>query len=265
MIITIKGADFSGSNIGTLDTYLVSKSIGAGATHDIPNYVTKNAAVSWTITLSEGYTFGTYSITMGGATVTPTISPDGKTMTVAISAVTGKVVISVATVNESTGEEDEGGDTLTWYIDHATQIINNVSDLTGSGLGITVGAFAYPDDIGETLVGKPINIIQCFVHTAGTFTFYKWNKASDTLTSIQSFDLQNPSTELQTYQFDTEFTLAAGEYIALGNTSDTGKTRYYYAVDFGNAYNAKHYYKVGHGATILPSLVNLGINIGYKK
>lgn len=111
MIITIKGADFSGSNIGTLDTYLVSKSIGAGATHDIPNYVTKDAAVSWTITLSEGYTFGTYSITMGGATVTPTISSDGMTMTIAISAVTGKVVISVATVNESTGEEDSGGTT----------------------------------------------------------------------------------------------------------------------------------------------------------
>lgn len=112
MIITIKGADFSGSNIGTLDTYLVSKSIGAGATHDIPNYVTKNAAVSWTITLSEGYTFGTYSITMGGATVTPTISSDGKTMTIAIAAVTGKVVISVATVNESTGEEGDMESTI---------------------------------------------------------------------------------------------------------------------------------------------------------
>ena len=66
MIITIKGADFSSANIGTLSTYIISKSIGSGAAFDIPNFVDKNSSVNWTITLDEGYTFGTYSVTMGG-------------------------------------------------------------------------------------------------------------------------------------------------------------------------------------------------------
>jgi hypothetical protein len=105
MIITIKGADFSSANIGTLSTYIISKSIGSGAAFDIPNFVDKNASVNWTITLNEGYTFGTYSVTMGGVEVTPTVVDN--VMTISIAEVTGNVRIVVATVNENTGEEDE--------------------------------------------------------------------------------------------------------------------------------------------------------------
>lgn len=107
MIITIKGADFSSANIGTLSTYIISKSIGSGASFDIPNFVDKNSSVNWVITLDEGYTFGTYSVTMGSTTITPTVS--GNVMTISIAEVTGNVRIVVATVNENTGEE-EGGD-----------------------------------------------------------------------------------------------------------------------------------------------------------
>lgn len=105
MIITIKGADFSLANIGTLSTYIISKSIGSGASFDIPNFVDKNSSVNWTITLDEGYTFGTYSVTMGGVDVTPTVVDN--VMTISIAEVTGNVRIVVATVNENTGEEDD--------------------------------------------------------------------------------------------------------------------------------------------------------------
>ena len=105
MIITIKGADFSSANIGTLSTYIISKNIGSGAAFDIPNFVDKNSSVNWTITLDEGYTFGTYSVTMGGVEVTPTVVDN--VMTISIAEVTGNVRIVVATVNENTGEEDE--------------------------------------------------------------------------------------------------------------------------------------------------------------
>ena len=105
MIITIKGADFSSANIGTLSTYIISKSIGSGASFDIPNFVDKNSSVNWVITLDEGYTFGTYSVTMGGEVITPTVVDN--VMTIAIAEVTGNVRIVVATINESTGEEDE--------------------------------------------------------------------------------------------------------------------------------------------------------------
>jgi hypothetical protein len=104
MIITIKGADFSSANIGTLSTYVISKSIGTGAVHTIPNFIEKNATATWTITLDEGYTFGTYSVTMGGVEVTPTVVDN--VMTISIAEVTGNVRIVVATINESTGEED---------------------------------------------------------------------------------------------------------------------------------------------------------------
>ena len=121
MIITITGADFSKSNIGTLNSWTVSKSIGAGANHSIPSFVTKGAQVSWTITLAAGYTFGSYEIKMGGSTITPTVN--GNTMTINLT-VTGNVVIKVPTINEGTGEEvppvtpeqpGTGGDNITGW------------------------------------------------------------------------------------------------------------------------------------------------------
>lgn len=108
MIITIKGADFSSANIGTLSTYIISKSIGSGASFDIPNYVDKNSSVNWVITLNDGYTFGTYSVTMGGEVITPSVVDN--VMTISIAEVTGNVRIVVATVNENTGEEDGSDD-----------------------------------------------------------------------------------------------------------------------------------------------------------
>ena len=104
MILTIKGADFSSANIGTLSTFVVSKSIGRGASYDIPSFVEKNSSVNWVITLGEDYTFGTYSVTMGSEVVTPTVVDN--VMTISIAEVTGNVRIVVATVNENTGEED---------------------------------------------------------------------------------------------------------------------------------------------------------------
>ena len=99
MIITIKGADFSSANIGTLSTYIISKSIGSGASFDIPNFVDKNSSVNWVITLNEGYTFGTYSVTMGDEVITPSVVDN--VMTISIAEVTGNVRIVVATINEN--------------------------------------------------------------------------------------------------------------------------------------------------------------------
>lgn len=107
MIITISGANFSASNIGTLSTWNVSKSIGAGAEHSIPSYVDKNSAFNYTITLKDGYTFGTYSVSMGGQTITPTVTETS--MTINIASVTGAIRIEVKTINSSTGEEEEPG------------------------------------------------------------------------------------------------------------------------------------------------------------
>lgn len=104
MILRILGADFSSANIGTLSTYVISKSIGAGISHNIPNFVDKNSSVTWTLTVEEGYLLGSYSIIMNGEIITPVINEN--TMTITIPNVTGNVRIVITSINESTGEEE---------------------------------------------------------------------------------------------------------------------------------------------------------------
>lgn len=96
MIITIKGADFSNSNVGTLDTYFISRNIDSGVTHNIPTSVSKNASANWQIVLSSGYEYVSYSFTMGGEEIIPTVSEDGKTLTIVIPEVTANVYINVS-------------------------------------------------------------------------------------------------------------------------------------------------------------------------
>lgn len=115
MIITLVGANFSSSNIGTLSTWRISTSLGSGATYSGPDSVERDpvSSLSATVTIGEGYEIGAagVSVTMGGAAVTSgvTVSGDGKTVTISIAEVTGNVSIKVPTKNLSSGEEDEGG------------------------------------------------------------------------------------------------------------------------------------------------------------
>lgn len=110
MIITLMNADFSKSNIGTLNTWRISRSLGSGATYEGPTYVDKDAALSATVTLMDGYevTNNGVSVTMGGEVLTDTYSISGNVITITIASVTGNVLIKVPTVNTATGEEDEG-------------------------------------------------------------------------------------------------------------------------------------------------------------
>lgn len=110
MILRILGADFSSANIGTLSTYVISKSIGAGISHNIPNFVDKNSSVTWTLTVEEGYLLGSYSIIMNGETITPVVNEN--TMTITIPSVTGNVRIVITSINENTG--GGSGETTTY-------------------------------------------------------------------------------------------------------------------------------------------------------
>ena len=116
MIITLKGADFSASNIGTLSSWRVIRSLGVGATYEGPILVEKDASFTATITVAEGYAFKTeeISVTVGGLPV-PTNPVSGNTFTIDISVVTGNIVIKVPTVNTNTGEDEEVKDILDDY------------------------------------------------------------------------------------------------------------------------------------------------------
>lgn len=108
MIITLKGADFSASNIGTLSSWRITRSLGTGATYEGATSVDKGAALSATVTIAEGYELGTagVTVTMGGAVISAA-TVNGNVITISIAEVTGNVVIKVPTVNISTGEEEE--------------------------------------------------------------------------------------------------------------------------------------------------------------
>ena len=55
MIITLIGANFKDSNIGTLSTWTISKVLGDGATYSGVSFVDKNAAFSATVTIASDY------------------------------------------------------------------------------------------------------------------------------------------------------------------------------------------------------------------
>ena len=83
MIIILKNADFSQSNIGTLSTWRISRSLGAGATYEGPTSVDKGATLNATVTLAEGYEIGTagVTVTMGGAVLSGAHSISGNVIT----------------------------------------------------------------------------------------------------------------------------------------------------------------------------------------
>lgn len=108
MIIILKGADFSASNIGTLSTWRITRSLGAGAVYEGVTSVDKGASFTATVTIAEGYELGSagVTVTMGGNVIS-VATVNGNVITITIAEVTGNVVIKVPTVNINTGEEEE--------------------------------------------------------------------------------------------------------------------------------------------------------------
>lgn len=98
MIIVLKNADFSQSNIGTLSSWRISHSLGAGATYDGQTSVDKGAAFSATVTLAEGYEVDAagITVTMGGNIIS-VATVNGNVVTIYIASVIGNVVIKVPT------------------------------------------------------------------------------------------------------------------------------------------------------------------------
>lgn len=103
MIITLTGANFSKSNIGTLDFWAITRRLGRGATYDGPITVERGASLRATISLSEDYTTSLDDIivTMGGQVVDGVVteSETGKLFAIRITEITGNITIVVPTIN----------------------------------------------------------------------------------------------------------------------------------------------------------------------
>ena len=119
MIITLKNADFSASNIGTLSTWSIIRSLGAGAIYEGPLFVNKNSLLNATITFKSGYELGSGGITikMGNITLDNSVySINENVITITIQQVTNTIEIVVATKNTATGEENNNT-TPIWVVE----------------------------------------------------------------------------------------------------------------------------------------------------
>lgn len=105
MIITLKGANFASSNIGTLDSWLISKSLTGVTIDNTATSVKKGEAYKAVITLKENYTFpDTITVTMGGTDITSTyVTKTATTITINIPSVTGNIVIRVNATSNVVG------------------------------------------------------------------------------------------------------------------------------------------------------------------
>lgn len=101
MIIVLKGADFSTSNIGTLSTWRITCSLGAGAIYEGPNSVEKGHPLSATIDLQDGYRAieEQMVLKMGGDVVEGAITmiSGEEPYIISIPSVTGNVTIAFPT------------------------------------------------------------------------------------------------------------------------------------------------------------------------
>ena len=105
MIITLKGANFASSNIGTLDSWLISKSLTGVTIDNTATSVKKGEAYKAVITLKENYTFpDTITVTMAGTDITSTyVTKTATTITINIPSVTGNIVIRVNATSNVVG------------------------------------------------------------------------------------------------------------------------------------------------------------------
>ena len=104
MIITLKGADFSASNIGNLYRWNIYYSLGTGVTHSGATSVLKGESYSVNITIAEGYELSEAgaSVTMNGELLSNAITIVNNNIAIDIPEVTGTLVISIPTVKTAT-------------------------------------------------------------------------------------------------------------------------------------------------------------------
>ena len=173
MIITLKNADFSLSNIGTLNTWSVIRALGSGAQYEGPIFVSKGSSLQATITFNAGYEMGTsgVSIKMGGALLSESVySIEDTKITINIPQVTGTVEITVSTKNTATGEENNNT-TPVWVVE--TFVLES---------GTT------DDDAKGTMGNLVSNVNRTRTSTAIKGDLVKFNSSTDLNVWINIFD-----------------------------------------------------------------------------
>ena len=108
MIITLKGANFSGANIGQLDSWYVDYELTNVTTINAPVSVKHDAALNATLQLNNETTFDSVVVTMNGSPVSNAYDYNESTgrITISIAKVTGRVKIVATATSSVTPEPD---------------------------------------------------------------------------------------------------------------------------------------------------------------
>jgi hypothetical protein len=267
MIITLMGADFSKSNIGTLSTWRISRSLGTGATYEGPTSVDKGASLSATIFIADGYEISSsgVAITMGGVNITEyALGPlDNGSSSVHIPEVTGNVLIKVPTINTATGEEEEPEvpdtpdepvePTVGWFSNQIEQ-----PELT-TPIDLTSAPYGYTDALCASYYNKPINKIRLKVAQAGTVSFGVCSADRKNIISTYTINAVIGTDE---YDVPETFTLEEGQGIWWQKKEDTGKS---YCTIKANDKTGTFYSNIGLSNLVQPHDKNysLGFDLGY--
>lgn len=280
MIITLKGADFSGSNIGTLSTWRISTVLGAGATYNGVTSVDRDPVTGFTgtVTIAEGYEIGSagVTVTMGGEG--QAFTHVGNVITINIAAVTGNITIKVPTVNTSTGEEDDGGNgeispnyptETTWYVSSTSATLASEINSTNSSNG-----WAYASGTEqEAIRNKPINALQITTtSTSGdVYVAIADSHGAKTVHDLTkgTFTKSGTSKEVVTVLLEKTITLTDDQYLIFepAGVAPTRNYNLYYSgtAQGGNGFlsripvdtsGASSAWKANSG-------MNIGISVGY--
>ena len=147
MIITLKDANFSKNNIGTLSTWGITKILRGVSTTDTITRVNKNESYTATFIVSDGYVFNTCEVFMGGNDITNLLVwNDSHTSAILnIPKVTGNVYINIVALSETiVGTQpipvtpyiryDVEGETIAISITNKNSFAVNYEMLSGSTL-----------------------------------------------------------------------------------------------------------------------------------
>lgn len=218
MRIILKRADFSSNNIGVTPTWSIVTILGAGATYSGPNIVDKNSELIASVSVSNDYMIDTDGLTllMGESNISSTaLTINDNIINIHIPSVTGNVSINVPTIST-----DSTVSTV-WYINSLDQIESTGANIVETGVKLTPSssyAWAFQDTFNNKLVGKTINRLKIFAHTAGVFHIGKFSTVTNSITESRSVNISEINTSI-IYTFD-DLTISSGEYFVWNNTED---------------------------------------------
>lgn len=111
MIITLIGANFANSNIGTSNQWRIVKSLKGVTCSNSATTVNKGSTYSATFTVTSGYTFSSATVTMGGVDKTSSLvwnsGKTSATLSLTTTETSGNIYITITAIS-ATGEEGSG-------------------------------------------------------------------------------------------------------------------------------------------------------------